>query len=154
MRMYGKRLTMEWVLDKDGRPTDDPARAYALLPFGGVKGSGLTVIMDALSGVLPFGLATVNRGEAYAGQRMASHFFYAVKVESFIPLNEFTAEVDRMVQTIRNSRREEGIERIYLPGEIEWLKKAAWSKTGIPLHNQHVEQLSKLAEKLGVSTPW
>ena len=154
MRMYGKRLTMDWVLGEDGHPTDDPARGYALLPFGGVKGSGLTMMMDVLSGVLPFGLATINRGEAYAGQRMASHFFYAVKIDNFIPLDEFTAEVDRMVQAVRNSRREEGVERIYLPGEIEWLKQAAWSKSGIPLHRQHVERLSKLAEELSVSIPW
>ncbi len=84
--MYGQRLTLDWALDREGRPTDDPAEAYAMLPFGGVKGSGMTLVMDVLSGVLPFGLATMHRGEEYAGQRMASHFFYAVKIENFVPL--------------------------------------------------------------------
>ena len=105
-----------------------------MLPFGGVKGSGMTLVMDVLRGVLPFGLATVHRGEEYAGQRMASHFFYAVKIGNFVFLETFTAEVDRMVQTVRNSRRKEGGVRIYLLGEIEWLKKEAWRKSGIPLH--------------------
>ena len=37
-----------------------------------------------------------------------------------------------------------------MPGEIEWLKKAAWEKTGIPMHKTHVEGLEKAAEELGV----
>ena len=55
-----------------------------------------------------------------------------------------------MIQTIRASRPKEGVDRIYVPGEIEWLKKAAWEKTGIPLHKTHVESLEKAAEELGV----
>ncbi len=59
-----------------------------------------------------------------------------------------------MVQTVRNSRRKEGVARIYLPGEIEWLKKEAWNKSGIPLHRQHVAGLERVAEELGVSVTW
>lgn len=154
MRMYGKRLTMDWVLDEDGKPTDDPARAHALLPFGGVKSYCFTVVMDVLAAVLPFGLATSHRGEAYSGQWKASQFFCAIKVENFVPLADFRAEVDRLVRTVRGSRRKEGVARIYLPGEIEWLKKAAWSKSGIPLHRKHVESLEAMAAELGVEVRW
>lgn len=158
MQMFGRRLDGEWIVDQEGNLTDNPEEGYALLPFGGLdgglKGSGISVIMDVLSGILPFGVATVNRGEEYSGQWMASHFFYAIKIENFIPLETFTSEVDRMVQAIRNSKRREGVDRIYLPGEIEWLKKKAWSKSGIPLHRGHVDQLSVVSEELGISTPW
>ncbi len=150
MRLYGRKLDGEWVLDEDGQVTDDPGRAHVLMAPGGAKGSGLNVVMDVLSGILPFGLATVNREDEYQGQRQASHFFQAIKIETFCDVSDFKREVDRMIQTIRASRPKEGVDRIYVPGEIEWLKKAAWEKTGIPLHKTHVESLEKAAEELGV----
>ena len=56
-----------------------------------------------------------------------------------------------MIGTVRESRRRSDIDRIYLPGEIEWLKKEAWLKSGIPLHKVHVESLEEIAAELGVS---
>ncbi|MSS70759.1 MAG: Ldh family oxidoreductase [Candidatus Latescibacteria bacterium] len=155
MRMYGKPLADNWVLDKDGRPTNDPAQAHILLPFGSFKGYGLTMIVDALTGILPFGVSTCHRdAPEFAGQTFSSHFFYALHVESFIPLDEFKTEMDRTIRTVRSSKRAEGVDRIYLPGEIEWLKKEAWSQTGIPIHNDHINSLAQLADEFGVPVPW
>ncbi|MBI2951976.1 Ldh family oxidoreductase [bacterium] len=155
MRLYGKPLADNWVLDKDGRPTNDPARAHILLPFGSYKGSGLTLIVDALASILPFGVSTCHRDSPkFAGQTFSSHFFYAIHIDSFIPLDEFVTEMDRTIRTVRESRRAEGVDRIYLPGEIEWLKKEAWSRTGIPIHRDHLNSLAKLADELGVRVPW
>ena len=154
MRLYGQKLSGEWVLDEEGEVTDDPHNAHALVAPGGSKGSGLNIIMDVLSGVLPFSLATVNRGEAFQGQRQASHFFQAIKIETFSDVTDFKREVDRMIQIIRHSRRKEGVDRIYVPGEIEWLKKTAWEKSGIPLHKTHVAGLEKAAEAQGIEAAW
>jgi LDH2 family malate/lactate/ureidoglycolate dehydrogenase len=38
-----------------------------------------------------------------------------------------------------------------MPGEIEWLKKEAWSKMGIPLRVQHVEGLENIAKEVGIT---
>ncbi len=151
MRLYGKKLTPNWVLDKDGNPTDDPHEADVLLPFGDAKGSGFGIIMDVLASVLPFCVATPHRHEEYEEQRNSSHFFQAIDISKFTPIEEFKAEIDRMIGTVRESRRRSDIDRIYLPGEIEWLKKEAWLKSGIPLHKVHVESLEEIAAELGVS---
>ena len=154
MRLYGQKLSGEWVLDEEGQVSDDPHHAHALVAPGGPKGSGLGIVMDVLSGVLPFCLATANRGEEFQGQRQASHFFQAIKIETFSNATDFKREVDRMIRTIRSSRRKDGVDRIYVPGEIEWLKKSAWEKSGIPLHKMHVAGLEKAAEALGVGLAW
>lgn len=152
MRLYGKKLTMDWVLDADGNPTDDPHKAEVLLPFGGIKGSGLAIMMDVLASILPFGVATPHRqGEAFSGQQQGAHFVQAIDIAKFMNIDEFRAEVDRMITTIRSSGKRPGFDRIYLPGEIEWLKKEAWSKSGIPLHRKHVEGLETIAEEVGIS---
>jgi len=152
MRTYGKKLTMDWVLDEDGNPTDDPHKAEVLLPFGGVKGSGLAMMMDILASVLPFGVATPHRwGESYQGQQRGSHFVQAIDIAKFTDIDAFKAEIDQLSKTVRESRKRPGVEQIYMPGEIEWIKKEAWSKSGIPLHEQHVASLEDIAGEVGIT---
>ena len=52
-----KSIPEGWALDKDGRPTTDPAagRAGSLVPIGGAKGSGLAIMVDVLCGILSGG---------------------------------------------------------------------------------------------------
>ncbi len=155
MELYGIPLADNWALNKDALPTNNPAEASILFPFGGVKGYCLTMIMDVMGGILPFGLSTCHRDrKEFHGQARASHFFYAINIACFISLDEFIEEVDRTIRTVRESKRSEGVERIYLPGEIEWMKKQAWGESGIPIHKKHLEKLADLADELGVSVPW
>jgi len=154
MAMYGEKLSPGWALDENGKETDDPSKARVLLPMGGVKGYALAVAMDALSGPLAGGVATCRRAiSEYSGQRSSGHFFYAINVSNFVPLDEFTEEMDKAIQTIRESKPAEGFDRVYLPGEIEWLKSQKWRQEGIPLHHQHVKSLVDLAEELSVEVP-
>ena len=149
MAMYGEKLSPGWALDENGNETDDPTKARVLLPMGGVKGYALGLAMDALSGPLTGGIATCHRGiSEYSGQRQSSHFFYAINVDSFVPLDEFTEEMDEVIRTIRSSKPAPGFDRVYLPGEIEWSKHQKWMKDGIPLHSQHVQSLMDLGKEL------
>lgn len=153
MRMYGKKLTKDWVLDKDGRSTEDPHEARILLPFGAVKGSGLAIMNDILASVLPCGIATPHRkGDEFNGQRRGSHFVQAIDIKQFVDLDVFKAEIDHLWSTVRNARVREGFEKVYLPGEIEWLKKEAWYERGIPMHEQHVGSLNQVAEELSTDS--
>lgn len=53
-RQAGKPIPEGWGLDRDGRPSTDPAAvlAGAMLPFGGHKGSALATMIELLSGPL------------------------------------------------------------------------------------------------------
>jgi len=50
----GEKIPLDWALDVEGRPTDDPDAALGgvMQPMGGPKGSGLAIMMDVFSGVL------------------------------------------------------------------------------------------------------
>lgn len=41
----GEQIPLDWALDSEGQPTDDPSRALdgVMLPMGGPKGSGLSI---------------------------------------------------------------------------------------------------------------
>ena len=53
----GQSIPLGWALDKDGKPTTDPAegRKGSLIPIGGPKGSGMAIIVEILSGILSGG---------------------------------------------------------------------------------------------------
>jgi LDH2 family malate/lactate/ureidoglycolate dehydrogenase len=153
--MEGKQLPLNWVLDAAGNPTQDPRQARGMLPFGGYKGHGLAIAMSLLSGVLTGGPAACNvTADTPPELARRGHFFYAVKISNFCPLNEFTEAVDREIRTIRNAKRAEGVDRIYLPGEIEWLNQQDALKNGVSLHRKHLEMLAGLAKELGVNVFW
>ena len=51
----GRRIPLGWMLDRDGNPTTDPwsyANGGTLVPFGGYKGSGLSMMVESLAGIL------------------------------------------------------------------------------------------------------
>lgn len=53
-RRAGKSLPEGWAIDAEGEPTTEPeaALAGAMLPFGGHKGSGLSMMIELLAGVM------------------------------------------------------------------------------------------------------
>ncbi|MSS72123.1 MAG: Ldh family oxidoreductase [Candidatus Latescibacteria bacterium] len=150
-RMRGEKIPVGWGMTKDGEDTDDPAEASIVLPMG-PKGYGLAIIMDILSGPLSGGLASCHKpGRPNPDQ---GHLFWALDVARFTPLDAFRAEIDRQIRTIRATKPRRGFDRVYLPGEIEWIKHQERLKTGIPLHRIHLGELEQAAGELGVKPFW
>ena len=73
---------------------------------------------------------------------------------NFCPLDEFTEAVDAEIHTVRNAPRAKGVERIYLPGELEWIHQQDALRNGIPLHPTHLKSLAVLADELEVEVFW
>jgi LDH2 family malate/lactate/ureidoglycolate dehydrogenase len=78
------------------------------------------------------------------------HFVMALDVEAFGDRDAYTAEIARACQAIRRVPPAPGFDRVYLPGEIEWLRSRRWGETGIPIHRDQVADLERVAVALGV----
>ena len=80
----GKSIPEGWALDKDGRPTTDPAagRAGSLVPIGGAKGSGLAIMVDVLCGILGGGPYGPHLHDLYVMDEPqgVSHFLGAIDI--------------------------------------------------------------------------
>jgi len=151
----GRMIPFAWVVDESGNPTDDPEVALkggVAIPIGKYKGSGLGIVMDILSGVLTganFGLLVPRR----AGPSVrygVGHFFWAMDIEPFMPIDEFKHRMDQMIRNIKSLPLAKDAERIYIPGEIEYENKESYLKEGIPLAASTLERLKELGEELGV----
>ncbi len=154
----GEPIPEGWALDAEGRPTTNPIAALdgVMLPAGGYKGAGLAVVMEALAGGLSgarFGFEiathTVHAGDPQDSWQVG-HLFQAIRIESFLPYEEFTARVDRLIRHLRSCRPAPGADRIYLPGEVEHLHRADAVINGIPFEESDLHWARVVAEELGI----
>ncbi len=152
----GEKIPFEWAIDVDGAPTDDPHKALkgAVLPLGGYKGFGLSMMVNILSGILT-GSASGNEVGGFlfsdgVKKQNEGHLFQAVRIERFVPLEEFKERIDRMIRQIRSSPRSPGVERIFMPGEIELEEERKRSQEGIPLNDYVIKELKKLGKEYSI----
>jgi L-2-hydroxycarboxylate dehydrogenase (NAD+) len=165
-----KPLPLSWATDERGVPTADAARVLrnvlaraggGILPLGGAreedgghKGYGLALLVDILCGVLPgAGYATTIYPQDEEGNPLPAnvgHFFGAIQVDAFRPLDEFKATMDDIIRRLRGSARAEGAERIYIHGEKEFEEEERRRREGIPLHPKTVAMMQQIARELGV----
>jgi LDH2 family malate/lactate/ureidoglycolate dehydrogenase len=149
-----EKIPKDWALDKDGKQTDDPAKALdgTMLPMGGPKGSGLSIMMDVFSGVLSGSAFAGNVTNPYDASKPADvgHFLVAIKPDLFMSLEEFKERMDYLYQRVVKSEKMVGVERIYFPGEIEHITYEERIKKGIPYTDNEVDALNKEADLVGV----
>ena len=106
-------------------------------------------VNDTLNGAA-FGRDVVDFNADDTSETNTGHFICAIDVKRFIPLETFTAEVDRHMDDLHASRRLPGFDAIRLPGERRRAGRAERLRDGIPLPDALVAQLDTLAKQMGV----
>ena len=144
-RARGEKIPTGWGLTEDGCDTDDPEKARIVLPLG-PKGSALSLVMNCIGGILT--------GAGFSDPARFGHLFLAIDIAAFADLEAFKAEVDARIEGIRNSRPAPGVDRVYYPGEPEWIAHAERLARGIPMLDVHLRELEQLGGELGVSPAW
>lgn len=148
----GEMVPDGWIVDQKGCPTNDPASpGFSLAPFGGHKGYGIAVGIEILSGVLAGGgfLSGVHEWfDDIAQRNNCCHAFVVFDVEAIAGPGRFKARLDRMIDEIHNEPKAEGVERIYLPGEIELDNRARAQREGLELLDPHLKRLTELGRML------
>jgi LDH2 family malate/lactate/ureidoglycolate dehydrogenase len=148
-RSKGESIPLGWARDKDGNPTTDPvaARAGSLEPLGGPKGYGMAVMLDVLAGVLSGGRFGGMLGTDDGRGGMAQ-FFMTIDVTRFMPLDQFKARMDELIDQIHQSPKSPGVERIYVAGEIEYGLQAARERDGVPIEESVLADLDRVESEL------
>jgi LDH2 family malate/lactate/ureidoglycolate dehydrogenase len=151
----GARIPGDWAVDSEGRPTTDPAAAIKgmLLPAAGPKGFGLAFVIDLLCGGLSDGAVGAevrplygDPGEPYR----CAHFFLAIDAGHFPPGERFAERVRDQAMRVSASKRGDGVERVYAPGELVWATRLA-SDGVCRLDAATVRSLRETAARVGVA---
>ena len=154
----GEAIPLGWALDADGNPTTDAQKGYdgVVLPMGGAKGSGLSLMMEIVAGVMSgsaFGGAVGNQYKDFENPQDVGHCFMALRPDLFMPAEEYEARMGELRERCKTAPRASGVEEILLPGEPEARRHAERLRTGIPVEAADVDMLAGEAERAGVAMP-
>ena len=152
----GKNMPVGWMIDKEGEPLVDPNRADEgfLLPIGGPKGYGLSLLFGLLAGSLngaAFGENVIDFNADFQTATNTGQFIVAIDISAFGNVDDFKRRVDATVRAIKASPTLPGFEEVLLPGESSRRKREEYEVNGIPLTVALVDNLSDLAEDLGIA---
>ena len=159
-----------WVTDAEGNLMTDPAAILkeiptfqaALLPLGGAgeilgghKGYGLATLVEVLSASLSGGafLKDLLGFEPDGSRRpfMVGHFFLAIDVEHFIPLDVSRKVTGDIMRALQAARKAPGHDRIYVAGEKEYEKEQEIRELGVPVNPNLRKDLVFVRDALGVT---
>lgn len=151
----GQDIPLGWAISKEGKPTTNPTEALEglVLPVGGPKGYGITFMVEALSSLFTgaaFGPYIGDLYNNFSQPQDIGQCFIVMRADLFQELQQFKQRMDQMIQEIRAVPLMEGVERIYLPGELEELTMARRIEKGIPLSAEIVAELKRVAERYEV----
>jgi LDH2 family malate/lactate/ureidoglycolate dehydrogenase len=158
-----------WARDMYGAPTTDASAAALLLPLGGSailgahKGAGLAMMVSILSCVLSSAWARVvspavdEAADAVDGARYEQatmgHFFAAIQIEAFQPLEQFQSAIDAMIDALHAAPTSDPRQRLQYAGEVEAATAKERAIRGIPVSQRLFDELQLLAEMFELDAP-
>jgi LDH2 family malate/lactate/ureidoglycolate dehydrogenase len=150
--LTGNSIPLGWATDCNGIPTTDANEAIkgSLEPIGGVKGSGLSLMVDIFCGILSNSCLTgeVKTIVDTSGPAQTGHLLGAVNIANYIPAGLFKQNIDAVIAHIK-SLPSKGQE-VFLPGEREFNLAAEREKEGIPLEKAVIDDLNRLADRYNI----
>lgn len=153
----GEPLPEGWLTDAEGLPTTDPGVftvTGALTPFGAHKGYGLALLVESLAGVLSgAGITTdiLSWSKVSDDTCDEGHTFMAIDVGAMMPLDDYYDRIDELIRRMREAPKATGVERTFVPGEMEYDSEAVSRSEGVPLTRMAAENLAGLADDTGLA---
>ena len=166
--LRGKDVPAGWVVDAAGAPVTDGRQADELLfggglrggltalggagtDLGGHKGYGLAVVAQILGGTLGGGSFSPIRDRAQrpSDPDNIGHFVMALNPATFRPLDEFLADVDAVVDTLRAARPVREDRPVLIPGDPERAAREDRLARGIPIPEPLRAAIRMIAEAAG-----
>ena len=149
----GQMMPEGWMIDRLGQPLLDPQRASEgfLLPIGGYKGYGLSLIVGLLAGTLngaAMGTEVIDFNADEKTTTNTGQAVMAIDIAAFGDVDAFKARVDKLVRELRNSEKMPGVERIWLPGEQSHEKIALHLREGMTLPETLRKQLDAFSQDM------
>ena len=151
----GASLPPGLAQDDAGNPTRDPSAALAgsLLAFGGAKGFGLLVALEALTGVLAGGAFAdqVSSKEASPdAPEGTAHTLIAIDLATALGPDAYAQRLDDLLQRLAALPVNPAADPIRYPGERRWDLRRERIRDGVPLSETELADVVKLAHELDI----
>ena len=150
----GAPMPEGWVVDRDGGPITDPTLADQgyLVPMGGHKGSGLTIAIGLLAGVLngaSFGRDVVDQRADLTTPTNTGQSILVLRPDLFGDRDTVLAEIGRHLEEIRASATPDG-SPVRLPGDEAARVRHDNEQNGVEVPAGLAGDLARLAVELAI----
>jgi len=141
-----------WALDRDGNPTTDPNRAAILIPVGGPKGSGLALMFECLSSIMADNplLEPVLVNKSQESRHNQNSVVAAIDISMFTDVERYKSHVDTLIDCLKALPKAEGVDEVFVPGELEDRCYDERIQHGIPIPERTMRNLRRVAERFEV----
>ena len=132
----GQTIPDNCAVDENGECTILPDEFVALLPFGGAKGYGISMIVDIFSGVLTgtsFGPHVNIMYGNYNEKRKLGHFLAAIDPGIFIEKEEYYKAIDQLIDELHAVPPAAGYKKVMVPGDPEHEMEEKRLTEGVPV---------------------
>jgi ureidoglycolate dehydrogenase (NAD+) len=156
-RERGLPVPETWLVGPDGRPTSDASlypHSGALAPAAGHKGYGLGLLGETLAGIVSGAAVTWGvLSWMIADQAVPTGHgagFIAIDCDAMMPSGQMGRRMEALIDEVHAAPRADGVERLYVPGEMEWERHDRAMTTGIVLAPDLVAALAESAALTGL----
>ncbi|MPY75439.1 MAG: Ldh family oxidoreductase [Alphaproteobacteria bacterium] len=134
----GKPIPEGWAIDRDGKPTTDPAAALAgaQLPFGGYKGAAIALMVELMASGLPqshFGYEAAAEDTGDGGPAKGGELLLAMDPARFVPGGDGGAALDHAEQLFARLLGQDGTR---LPSDRRYAARRRTPVEGIRIPQQ------------------
>lgn len=151
-RNQGKPVPDGWIVDAEGRPTNDPNKFYGpprggMLTLGGLaghKGFALSLLVQLLGSALA-GVSVVDPTVMGNGVCLI-----LIDPSAFCPLAEFRRLIDETIAYVKSSPPAPGFTEVLVPGELEFRTLRRREREGIPVDPATREAMARHGARLGI----
>ena len=159
----GRTLPDSPLVGDDGRTTGEAGplitdvfdrnseQLGAILPLG-PKGFGWQILVEVVSSLMAGGTRAIEIPSDQSAENpwTGGFFLMAVDIGALVDLDNFKAQVDRLIRSCRSSNLAEGFGEIVMPGERAQAEAKRRDLEGIPLRDEDWANIERIAGELGV----
>jgi LDH2 family malate/lactate/ureidoglycolate dehydrogenase len=157
----GKPIPPGWAVDSAGNPVTDAERAFRIGAFltplgatremGSHKGYGLAVMVNILSTCLSGGSLVTSEGHPRRtpGNQELNHYFQIMDPALFRPKDDFTASVDELIDSLRQTRPIDPSAPVLVAGDPEEATKQRRMRDGIEVAPGLFRKIEQVALRSG-----
>ena len=146
-RKRGERLPVDGGFDDAGNLTRDPGeieKSWRPLPIGYWKGSGLTIVLDAIAAMMSLGKATHQLAPDPLLEVGISQMFITLNPQALGATGRADQIADEIVASIHNSRPATAGKRVRYPGEQTLRVRAENDLLGLPVEPAVWDQIQAM----------
>ena len=146
----GKKVPDGWVVDENGLPTNDPqGNNFSMSPMSAHKGYCLAFFVETLTTVLSGGSFDIKSWLFAPPETQSNlgHTMLVINVNKMMDPTQFAQRLEEYTESIVNAPKAIGSDKIFYPGEPNWLSYDAAVENGLVLPDA-TEQAAREMEKL------